>query len=510
MMSSYKVITGLVFIGGLLHGQTSFWSTSAVPGTPSMTGTKSVTLGLKFTSDVPGSVSGLRFYKGAGNSGTHVGTVWSATGTKLAEVTFTNEKATGWQQANFSTPVGITANTAYVISYLAPKGGYAADEYYSWVSVNPSSLHISGTSPGFYTYGSGVQFPKSSWKSSNYWVDVLFNPSTAAPPPTDSQRSLWPNPTTPGTPSSTDKKAVTLGVKFYSDVPGTVNAVRFYKGTSNTGTHVGNLWSSTGSKLAEVNFTGETASGWQQANFSAPVSISANTVYTVSYLAPAGGYAMDQAYSWTSVNAAPLHLSTSSPGVYVYGSPTAFPSASWNATNYWVDLVFVPSSAPVPPTTYGISGTISGSTATVVLSGAGSQSTTTSGSYTFSGLANGAYVVTPSKSGYTFSPASASVTVNGASVSGINFVATAVPPVAHNVSLTWNGSTSSGVTGYNLMRGTQSGGPYTKVNSATISGTTYNDSSVVSGQKYYYVVTAVSSSGQSAYSNETPAQIPTP
>ena len=55
-------------------------------------------------------------------------------------------------------------------------------------------------------------------------------------------------------------------MKFRSDVAGQVTGVRFYKGSGNTGTHIGNLWSSTGTLLASATFTGESASGWQQVN----------------------------------------------------------------------------------------------------------------------------------------------------------------------------------------------------------------------------------------------------
>jgi len=101
------------------------------------------------------------------------------------------------------------------------------------------------------------------------------------------------------------------------------------------------------------------------------------------------------------------------------------------------------------PTTYSISGTVSGATAsgvTMSLTGAATATTTTdtSGNYTFSGLANGTYTVTPSKSGYTFSPASTSVTISGANQTGKNFTATAV--ATYSISGTVSGATASGVT----------------------------------------------------------------
>ena len=79
--------------------------------------------------------------------------------------------------------------------------------------------------------------------------------------------------------------------------------------------------------------------------------------------------------------------------------------------------------------TFSISGTISpgGSGTMVMLTGTASSSTTANGSgnYTFAGLANGSYTVTPSNSGYTFTPSSRVVNVSGANVGAINFSGTA-------------------------------------------------------------------------------------
>jgi hypothetical protein len=330
-------------------------------------------------------------------------------------------------------------------------------------------------------------------------------------------QNLWPNSSWPSTPEVTnDTASVTLGVKFYSDVPGFITGVRFYKGSHNTGTHVGTLWSSSGTKLASVTFSGETALGWQQANFSTPISIVANATYVISYLAPVGYYACDQNYSWSTVSATPLHVSGTSPGVYAYGSTIRFPSGTWNRSNYWVDVMFSPTNptTSAPTTTYTISGTVSGSPATLTLSGAVSQSTTTDavGNYKFSGLSNGSYVVTPGQLNYTFSPSTASVSINSASVAGVNFSATVVPtPIPHTVSLSWTGSTSTNVTGYNVYRADVAGGAYTKMNASPMATTAYVDGSVASGRTYYYVATSVDSSNlESAYSNLATAVVPTP
>lgn len=82
---------------------------------------------------------------------------------------------------------------------------------------------------------------------------------------------------------------------------------------------------------------------------------------------------------------------------------------------------------------------------------------------------------------------------------------------SHSVALSWVASVSPNIVGYNVYRGSASSGPYTRLNSSTITVTTYTDRTPQAGQTYFYVVTAVSSNGsESGYSNEAEATIPTP
>ena len=82
--------------------------------------------------------------------------------------------------------------------------------------------------------------------------------------------------------------------------------------------------------------------------------------------------------------------------------------------------------------------------------------------------------------------------------------------VQHSVDVNWAASTST-VAGYNVYRGTVSGGPYSKINTTLITGLTYNDNTVSSGATYYYVVTAVAADGtESPFSSQVQAAIPTP
>jgi len=188
-----------------------------------------------------------------------------------------------------------------------------------------------------------------------------------------------------------------------------------------------------------------------------------------------------------------------------------FSPTSQSATVNGANVTGINFTATANPT-FSISGTISptagGSGATVTLSGAASASTTAnvSGNYTFIGLANGAYTVTPSNAGYTFTPVNQGVPINGANVSAVNFTAT--PQVAHSAVLSWTASTSI-VSGYNVYRGTVNGGPYTLINPSLLTGLSYTDTNVQSGATYYYVTTAVDNSGvQSLNSNQVIAVIP--
>lgn len=84
-------------------------------------------------------------------------------------------------------------------------------------------------------------------------------------------------------------------------------------------------------------------------------------------------------------------------------------------------------------------------------------------------------------------------------------------PISHSVTLSWVASTSANVVGYNVYRGTATGGPYTLLTTSRVAGTTYEDKSVQAGQTLYYVATAVDTNSlESVYSNEARAVVPTP
>ena len=163
------------FTTAVIAGSTpaTLWDTSAVPDTAASDDTSAIELGVAFQPDRNGSVTGIRFYKGAGNGGSHVGHLWTAAGALLGSVTFAAETAAGWQQAMFPTPIPVTGGTSYVASYHAPQGHYPfTRNFFGSALVRPPLTAPSGGN-GRYAYGPGG-FPTNLFADTNYWVDVIF------------------------------------------------------------------------------------------------------------------------------------------------------------------------------------------------------------------------------------------------------------------------------------------------------------------------------------------------
>ena len=525
----------------------SIWN-SPTPGTIDDGDPAAVELGVKFRPDTNGFITGISFYKSAANTGTHVGHLWTDSGTLLATGTFSGESSSGWQKLFFSSPIAVTANTAYVASYFAPNGHYSANAgYFASSGVDNAPLHaladgVDGGN-GTYAYGAGNNFPNSSFQSTNYWVDVvfatsvgadttppsvisvspaagatlvattttvnavfseainaatisgttfqLFGPSNslvaatvtytsgsqtatltptaalafsttytavvtggssgvkdvagnamtsnftwsfttaaASGPPGTCPCTVWTPTTTPGLVDSGDASAVELGVRFRSDQAGTITGLRFYKSTTNTGTHTAHLWSNTGTLLATATFSGEGSSGWQQVDFSTPVTITANTTYVASYLAPNGHYSANNSYfASTGVDNAPLHALQNgvdgANGVYHYGATSAFPASTFQSSNYWVDVVFVPTSTTTPPTVTSVapannsSGVSVSSVVTAAFSAAMNASTINGATFLLVDSSNNAVA-----NGVTYTGSTATLTPTTSLIPGTTYTAT--------------------------------------------------------------------------------------
>lgn len=123
-----------------------------------------IEVGMNFTASTAGTVTAIKFYKQAANTGTHTGSLYDGSGNKLASVTFTNETATGWQ----TMPVNIAiAAGPYTVSVYSSAGWYSYDNTGFKTPVKNGVL--TGTK-GVYIYGQG--YPTSTYQQSNYFVDV--------------------------------------------------------------------------------------------------------------------------------------------------------------------------------------------------------------------------------------------------------------------------------------------------------------------------------------------------
>ncbi|MCC6457395.1 MAG: DUF4082 domain-containing protein [Caldilineaceae bacterium] len=171
--------------------------------------------------------------------------------------------------------------------------------------------------------------------------------------------SIWEGSSTPASANEIDNQPIEVGVKFQTGLDGYITALRFYKGEQNTGTHVGHLWDRAGSLLAEATFAGESASGWQEVTLGSPVAVAANTTYIASYHSSSGHYAVTDGGLTSAIANPPVRALADGEdgpnGLYKYGI-AGFPSESFQASNYWVDVLFTTNVGPdmTPPTVASI------------------------------------------------------------------------------------------------------------------------------------------------------------
>ncbi|GAA1954096.1 DUF4082 domain-containing protein [Microbacterium deminutum] len=498
----------------------SFFSGGPVTA-PTATGdANAVILGMSFTTSDPGQVRAIRFYKAPSNTGTHVGWLWgSGSTTPLATVTFTGETASGWQRAALSTPVELTTGQTYTVSYLAPKGNYSYQAGGFASALTSGSLTAGSPNNGVYLYGTSGK-PTATYNSTNYFVDVEFIKDTVV------TQTLWDSSVIPTDATTGDTDPVELGTAMTVDVEGQVTALRFFKDATNTGTHVGSLWSSDGTKLASVSFSSETSSGWQRAALSTPVTIEPGQTYIVSYFAPNGRYSRQLSYF-----AAPKvsgHISGQN-GLFLYGASGGFPTNSFQSSAYFVDAEIAfgssgsagispavsatsPASgaANVDPSTVMISATLTNATSAslaVTTGGAGVAGTSSFNS------ATGVVSFTPTAALGWSKSYSVTVTANGGSVTNGSwlFTTTAQPvgpaittitpasgasnvdPATASISATLTNATSASLaltTGGAGVAGTSSF-------NATTGVVTFTPSSALGYGKTYSVVTTANATAVS-------------
>src|SRR5438067_6797578 len=269
------------------------WDNSVVPWNIDGADANAIELGVKFRSEVNAPITGLRFYKSAANTGTHTGHLWNEGGTLLGSLTFTNESASGWQEASFASPIPITANTTYIASYHTNAGHYSVDSFYFGRSgVDMSPLHalqnngVSGPNAVF-VYGASA-FPSQTFQGESYWVDVVMGPADTAAPVVSV--------TAPTAGTTVTGTSVTVSATATDNIG--VIGVQFKVDGANLGAEVTSspysvTWNTTTASNGSHSLTAVARDAAGNATTSAPVTVTVfnpdTTPPTVSMTAPAAG-----------------------------------------------------------------------------------------------------------------------------------------------------------------------------------------------------------------------------
>ncbi|MGC2531172.1 MAG: choice-of-anchor D domain-containing protein, partial [Candidatus Acidiferrum sp.] len=372
-------------------------------------------------------------------------------------------------------PVNQTVTAGQTATFTAVAGGTAPLSY-QW---QKNGVNIAGATATSYTT------PATATTDSGSTFDVVV--SNTAGSVTSSAATLTVNPA--------PAPAIQLNstsINFGNDPVGTNSSQSLM--ITNTGTAT--------LTITQVNVTG---SVFSVSGFSLPLNVTAgqHTTITAGFLPTAVGAVSGSLSIVSNAPTSPTPVSLTGTGIAAtftlsinptslsFGNVTtntASASQSVTITNTGNSNVTISQI-----TLSGVGYSMTGGSVPVTVSPAQNLILTVDFNPTIAGSVNGSIAIASNASG---SPATVSVSGTG------------VAPVQHSVTLTWNASTST-VAGYNVYRSTVTGGPYTKINSSLISVLTYTDSTVQSGITYFYVATAVDSSGnESVDSNEVSAPIP--
>jgi hypothetical protein len=252
--------------------------------------------------------------------------------------------------------------------------------------------------------------------------------------------------------------------------------------------------------ITQINVTGATFSA---SGYTLPLSVNAGqqTTITVAFLPTAVGTVSGSVSIVSNAPTSPTSVGLSGSGI------AATLTLSINPTSLSFGNVLTSTTSAAQNVTITNTGNANVTISQVSVTGAG---------YTVTGGST-PVTLTPSQKlvlGVQFSPASTGSVAGSISIisnatgSPATVTLSGTGVVQHTVSLSWIASTST-VSGYNVYRSTTSGSGYVKINTSLVSGLAYTDSSVASGTTYYYVTTAVDSSGnESGFSNQATAVIP--
>lgn len=155
------------------------WSVLTTQVPVSSTDTKPNELGLRMSTAAAGRILAVRFFKEPGDTGTHIGRIWSSTGQQLATVTFVNETASGWQAQALVTPLAMAAAASWTVSVNSVNGFHYAVTSGALAVVLKNGPLSTPANGGAYAV-SGA-YPRST-TSTNYFRDVVFDPYISVTP----------------------------------------------------------------------------------------------------------------------------------------------------------------------------------------------------------------------------------------------------------------------------------------------------------------------------------------
>ena len=360
-----------------------------------------------------------------------------------------------------------------------------------------SSLTISAaTASGSGFSLNGLSLPLTLTASQSTSFTVLFSPTaTGAASGSVSITSNGANPNLSIPLSGTGVTPGALGANPTSLVFGSVQV-----GNS---ANLSETLTNTGGSSVTISQVSSSAAAFSISGLTLPLTLTPNqsVTFTASFTPISAGAASGSLSVASNASNSPLSIALS-------GTGTAAGMLAVSPTSLSFGSVTVGSSS-------ALNGSLTASGASVTVSSASLNNS----EFVLSGISlpvtlpagqSATFTVTfkPSASGAT--SASLSFSSNASNSPAVQtMTGTGAAATQHTVDLTWN--TSSGAVGYNIYRGSVSGGPYTMINSSLDGTTAYTDSTVVSGQTYYYVTTAVDgNSNESGYSNQATAVIPNP
>lgn len=362
---------------------------------------------------------------------------------------------------------------------------------------NASTVISQATASGTGFSFSGLSVPTTIAAGGSTSFTAKFAPTTTG----NASGSISLTSNAPGSPASIALSGTGVQAQLVAN-PSIVSFGNVITGNSNSQTITLSNGGNASVTITQANVSG---AGFSTTGLSLPKTIAAggNTTFNVVFAPTSAGSVTGSVSLVSNAPNSPLAINLSGTGTAATALLTATPSSlAFGNVN-------VNSNSSLT-TTLKNTGNSNVTISSVTPSGAG---------FSASGVSSG-LILTPNQTAtitVIFAPTGAGTVSGSVSVASnatgsptnVSLTGTGVTISSHTVGLTWDASTSSGVTGYFVYRGTVTGGPYSKVNSSEDSSLSFTDSGLLSGQTYFYVVTAVDSSNvESGFSNEVSAAIP--